>query len=326
MPSAEAIIEAKKGEIGMRVVIGADGGGTKTALRAYVPDNGRLRPVGEPVLGLGINYNFIGTDEAVSRFLQGVRAALPPDGELLAVGLGDPACDDQVENEQSRRFREAVEAALGVPLTVRSDVYMALWGLTEGAPGCIVVSGTGSMGIGLDVDGRVYAVGGWGRVTGDEGSGYWIAREGLTAALRAADGLEPPTALLDAALAWAGVREPRELIGYLYPADGEREIAPFASAVAACAASDAAAQGILRKAGMILAGYALRLLDLTGGREAGIGGSVLTKNETVRGAFCRVLDERRPGLRVRVPDRSPEEAAAVCAWNRYQTESKQREE
>lgn len=303
----------------MRVVIGADGGGTKTALRAYVPENGRLRPAGEPVIGAGINYNFIGTDEAVSRFLQGVRAALPPDGELLAVGLGDPACDDQVENEQSHRFREAVEAALGVPLTVRSDVYMALWGLTEGKPGCMVVSGTGSMGIGLDADGGVHAVGGWGRVTGDEGSGYWIAREGLTAALRAADGLEAAPAMLDAALAWAGVKEPRELIGFLYPADGEREIAPFASAVAACAAKDPQARAILERAGTILAGYALRLLDLTGGTEAGIGGSVLTKNETVRSAFCRALDEYRPGLRVRVPDRAPEEAAAICAWNRYGT-------
>ncbi len=39
----------------MRVVIGADGGGTKTALRAYTPENGRLRPAADAVLGGGSN-------------------------------------------------------------------------------------------------------------------------------------------------------------------------------------------------------------------------------------------------------------------------------
>ena len=118
-------------------------------------------------------------------------------------------------------------AALQVPVLTRSDVYMSLYGLTAGHPGVMVVSGTGSMGIGQDAAGQIHAVGGWGRITGDEGSGYWIAREGLRAAMRAADGLEPPTALLDAALEWAGVREPRALIGYLYALGDNIHIKPF---------------------------------------------------------------------------------------------------
>ena len=298
----------------MRYVIGADGGGTKTALRAYVPDGAGLRPVSDRIVCEGINYNFGSVETAAARLVEGVRRACVPGGTLIAVGLGDPACDDQVENEQSTRFRQAVEASLQVPVLTRSDVYMSLYGLTAGDPGVMVVSGTGSMGIGQDAAGQIHAVGGWGRITGDEGSGYWIARESLRAAMRAADGLEPPTALLDAALEWAGVREPRALIGYLYPPDGEREIAAFAARAAACAQTDGRALGILREAGTILAGYARRLLTLCGGNTVGIYGSVLVRNAPVRVAFEETLRAAFPDADVRVPDKTPEEAAAAYAW------------
>ena len=71
----------------MRYVIGADGGGTKTALRAYVPDGAGLRPVSDRIVCEGINYNFGSVETAAARLVEGVRRACVPGGTLIAVGL-----------------------------------------------------------------------------------------------------------------------------------------------------------------------------------------------------------------------------------------------
>src|SRR5215217_1934342 len=49
--------------------------------------------------------------------------------------------------------------------------------------------------VGRDAAGRNARAGGHGYLLGDEGSGYWIGREAVRAALRAADGTGPPTVL-----------------------------------------------------------------------------------------------------------------------------------
>lgn len=65
---------------------------------------------------------------------------------------------------------------------VVDDVYMALYGLTKGEEGILLISGTGSMGVAIDKDTNLHTVGGWGRPTNDNGSGYYIAVEGIKAA------------------------------------------------------------------------------------------------------------------------------------------------
>jgi glucosamine kinase len=73
--------------------------------------------------------------------------------------------------------REMVESALareGVArnVCVRSDGETALHGALGGEAGLLLVAGTGSIAYGRSEDGRVERCGGWGMVTGDEGSGY----------------------------------------------------------------------------------------------------------------------------------------------------------
>jgi hypothetical protein len=49
-------------------------------------------------------------------------------------------------------------------------------------------------------DGREAGAGGWGATLGDEGSGYWISLQAMTAVLQAHDGRIQDTALSDAVL------------------------------------------------------------------------------------------------------------------------------
>ena len=59
----------------------------------------------------------------------------------------------------------------------------------------VLIAGTGSIAYGVNEHGFAARSGGWGYVIGDEGSGYWIGRQALTAVVREADGRGPRTRL-----------------------------------------------------------------------------------------------------------------------------------
>jgi N-acetylglucosamine kinase-like BadF-type ATPase len=93
-----------------------------------------------------------------------------------------------------------------------SDAVPVLWaGTTEGW-GVALISGTGSFAFGQSRDGRQARSGGWGRLLGDEGSGYAIALAGLRAATREADSRGPSTRLLPAILHRLRLDRPEQLI------------------------------------------------------------------------------------------------------------------
>ena len=72
-----------------------------------------------------------------------------------------------------------------------SDGYAALIGATGGAPGALVVAGTGVAGHRLYADGRSIQRDAWGWVAGDRGSGAWLGRAALRHCLEAIDGVKP---------------------------------------------------------------------------------------------------------------------------------------
>lgn len=301
------------------VFVGIDGGGTKTSLCAFVRDaEGKLKLTASSV-SEGINYNTVGVPCAVSRVLAGMEALGLPPGALAAVGIGDPSCDVEAVSRSGQAFLSALTEALGVPVILKSDAYMTLYALTGGVcPGVLTISGTGAIAIGEDASHRISVAGGWGQLTGDEGSGHYVGLSGIKAALRAFDGIAPATALLPALCRVCGVSDPRALIHVFYDPDRPFAASDFATVVAACAEEgDAVSLEILRRAAAFLADYTAALLDRTQAALVGAYGSVLTRNGIVRAEFERILKERYPGVTVREPSLSPEEAAARLAADTY---------
>ena len=296
-----------------RYFVGVDGGGTKTALVAATADG---RVISSAVCG-PLNYNFIGHDAALENLVEGISLLDLPKGSIAAVGIGDPSIDDESESPMAQEFATRAATLLEAPVYVRSDAYMTLFALTGGKnAGVLIISGTGSMTIGEDDAGEISVVGGWGRLTGDEGSGYYIGREGICAALRAADGVAPKTALTDAALAHFGVCAPRDLISVFYGED-EPDVAAFSRCVAECAAQgDKVSKDILIDAAAHLSRYASVLLEKCNADLLGVWGSVLCKNNTVRQAFEAGVRERFPSVTICEPDKSAELAAALYAVKR----------
>ena len=294
-----------------RYFVGVDGGGTKTALVACTFDG---QEVASALCG-PLNYNFIGIDAALENLCEGVKALGLPKGSIAAIGIGDPSIDDQSESPMAKKFAKRAGKLLHAPVYVRSDAYMTLFALTGGKkPGVLIISGTGSMAIGESREGEILVSGGWGRITGDEGSGYYIGREGICAALRAADAVAPQTTLTTAALAYFGVCNPRQLIPVFYDGEEEPDIAGFSRCVAKCAADgDKIAMGILLDAADRLVRYASALVYYCHPDVVGVWGSVLCKNDIVRKAFEDGIKEKFPHIQICEPAIRAELAAALYA-------------
>ena len=69
-----------------------------------------------------------------------------------------------------------------------SELILAAAGLDAGIA---VIAGTGSVAWGRRDDGTTARAGGWGYLLGDEGSGYWVAREAVRHALGGVDHCKP---------------------------------------------------------------------------------------------------------------------------------------
>ncbi len=73
------------------------------------------------------------------------------------------------------------------------DAWIAHYGAFSGGPGVLITAGTGSIAFGRNELGEEARTGGWGWLLGDEGSGWWVGREAVRAALAEWEGSGPPT-------------------------------------------------------------------------------------------------------------------------------------
>ena len=115
---------------------------------------------------------------------------------------------------------------------VTHDALIALSGATAGEPGLITIAGTGSIAFGRNAGGKTARAGGWGYIFGDEGGGFYIARQALRAALRFEEGWSAPTSLRSLLLAATGASDANELLHRFYTPEFSRpRIAGFAKLV-----------------------------------------------------------------------------------------------
>lgn len=128
---------------------------------------------------------------------------------------------------------------------IESDAFVALKGALGEDDGITAALGTGSV-FGVQRGGAVRMIGGWGFRLGDQGSGAWMGRALLDAALLAHDGLRDMAPILRAVLAEHGGPTGIVALGQAAsPADFAR-LAP--RVIEAAAAGDPAAAAILEAA------------------------------------------------------------------------------
>lgn len=306
LPSALARRDADGPRDGL--VVGVDGGATKTFavgldLATGAVTIGRAGPANPDAIGLAT---------AVDALAEGVAEACGGREDVRAVVIAGAGTDS---------------ATLGAATTERmpgsvfvNDVVAAWAAVANGDPAIAMIAGTGSNCLGVDARHRAIRSGGWGHVFGDEGSGWWLGREAVTAALHALDGRGPATALSGALCDALGAPDPGAAAIALY-AQGtpKHDVARLAILVAECAAAgDAVATRLLRTAGEQLGGHVVAVADGLGlSAEAalpvGLTGSTWKAGGALRESFDAAVAERLPRAELRRSDDPPVLGALALA-------------
>ncbi len=194
-------------------VVGVDGGGSKT--EAVIMD-AKHRVIGEGRAGPSnpLRVGITGAAAAVREAIDNACAAAKlRRGDLVAAQIGLAGAR---RRELRERMRETL-APIGVgEIEVVTDADIALYGATDGAPGLVVIAGTGSICCGINARHKRFCAGGWGPIAGDEGGGAWLARRALRAIAYASDGRGPETALTELACAYFHVTSADDLTTAIY--------------------------------------------------------------------------------------------------------------
>ncbi len=243
--------------------LAVDGGGSTTRLALHDAAGQQVGltqagPTSLTIKGAAAWDTIVAGLETLCAGLDGGLAAVLP---RLSIGLG-------LAGANSATLRHAFLAAAPAVAAVRlaTDAYIAALGAHDGAPGAIVIVGTGSAGYRLFADGTTRLVGGWGFPVDDAGSGAWLGHRAIGEALHVVDGRwtgAPGGAPVHrAVLAHCGTSR-AAVLDWLHQAPSSRyaELAPIVLRHAA--AGDAVAHELARATGAAVERIA-RALDAAG--------------------------------------------------------------
>ncbi|ADG78659.1 ATPase BadF/BadG/BcrA/BcrD type OS=Tsukamurella paurometabola (strain ATCC 8368 / DSM / CCUG 35730 / CIP 100753 / JCM 10117 / KCTC 9821 / NBRC 16120 / NCIMB 702349 / NCTC 13040) OX=521096 GN=Tpau_2047 PE=4 SV=1 [Tsukamurella paurometabola] len=235
-------------------VIGLDIGGSKThAVRA---ENGVV--VAEALAG-SANISSVGPVEA-GRQLDIALTRLGV-GDVAAVCAGAAGVETPAGAAALTRLLADRVPSARVRVVHDSQLILAAAGVRDGIA---VISGTGAVAWGRAGE-RHARAGGWGYLLGDEGSGYWVAKEAVRRTLDRIDREEPADHLGQQLAADCGLQDPDELLDHFYAQTERRYWAGRARVVFELAQSgDVASTEIIDHAALALTDIAMSVAERIG--------------------------------------------------------------
>jgi glucosamine kinase len=282
------------------IYLGIDGGGSKTS--CLIGDE-------TSVLGAGTggpsNVVRVGETQARESLTTAIRQACrvanvePSQISSVCVGLAG-AARPEISELVTGIVSEVVSGKIKpAEIKVVGDMVIALEAAFGSGPGVIVIAGTGSIAYGRNAEGQTARAGGWGFAISDEGSGHWIGRTAVAAAIGARD--EDPgqnIPLIEILLkSWR-----LETIEQLVPAANATPAPDFAalfpSVLSLADSGDRIARDVLTQAGShlaTLAGTCLRrLFPSSEAVPVAMSGGVFASSALVRQVFYNTLGSTHP--------------------------------
>ncbi|MFC1726304.1 BadF/BadG/BcrA/BcrD ATPase family protein [candidate division KSB1 bacterium] len=196
----------------MKYIISIDCGGNKTEiiavnLQGKIIDRKRFP---------GISYSYHTNEyfikkiqDFIERFINGFNSEVT-DIEYLILGSSGVYREEEINyisTELSKNYRN---------VNVFSDVEMGFYAAFPLGCGILLSVGTGSICFGIDKKGRKYRAGGLGYLLGDEGSGFYIGKMGIKAALESFDRGEKGSILHKELLDFFNVNSFEEVVPLIY--------------------------------------------------------------------------------------------------------------
>jgi glucosamine kinase len=282
----------------MNMVLGIDGGGTRTRASIVAGEQVLAHAEGGSIKRLRVgaevaetNLRALLKEVYAQAGVTGLRAASA--GVASANMPGVTEWIDVVFNDFHIERSEVV-----------GDEVIALDAAFKGGPGILQIAGTGSNTIGRAADGSRECAGGWSSRLGDEGSGYWIGVNSVRRALRAHDREQPTQVLQVVGEIW-GTPSIEDLVNLGDSTPGP-DFAALAPAIYKLAeAGDPVAVDVLKQAAADLVDFVL-LVRAKLRRKHGIAGEVpvawtggvVEKMTLVREAFFAGLHAAAPEMPV----------------------------
>ncbi len=293
-------------------VIGMDGGGTKTKVCVMNLQGQEV----DTLFGGSMNINSLG-QEGVLKNMAVMFDELKSRGAdwnlLKGICIGAAGVSNPLTRETLMASVKA--AGIRVQPIIFGDHQAALYGAHGQGKGMILIAGTGSICYGMDGEGSEARTGGWGHLIDDEGSGYALGRDVLSAVVQAEDGRIPPTCMRKAVYKQLEIETVQELIKYVYaPTTGKKEIAALApNVMVGLEAGEAAAFAIMDKAAEKLTAMVVPVaekLRMEDG-ELAFCGSVITKNDVLIEKLKNKIGEKFPDLKCIQPRQDAAYGAAL---------------
>jgi N-acetylglucosamine kinase len=223
----------------MNYVLGIDGGGSKTVC-VLMDDNRQVLGRGEAGPS---NYQTLGIAATIKSIESAIKEAIEVKNnvKVSAICLGLAGAGRAADIEIIKNLIQELPITRELQpanIIICNDALIALVGGIGHDVGIVVAAGTGSIVFGQNHQGKTKRVGGWGYILGDEGSAYKIAVAGMQAALKAYDGREISTSLVEDFKQHLSLANIEDLIELIYRRGwGVKEIAALAPIVDFAAAS-----------------------------------------------------------------------------------------
>jgi N-acetylglucosamine kinase-like BadF-type ATPase len=311
-------------------VIGIEGSGIKTTAVLCAMDGNIL----SEAQGGPSNFHIVGMEKTVATLLDLIQTCCHSVGcsvsQIGAVVAG-LAGAGRIQKQQYILDRlQEVARTKNIALEhvgIESNARIALEGAFSGKPGIVVIAGTGSIVFGKNERERIYRAGGWGRLIGDEGSGYAIGREALHAAAKVLDGYDEKTKLVKLFDEKFGFRSQDTILDAIY-----RENYDFVSVVPVVmeAASDGdpvAKKILIRACSDLIEAIKIVVMKMNKGKKSvpkrslAFIGELLVKDNFYSRKIRSVIKREVPLVSIRSAESSPVVGAALMAirlFNEYQ--------
>ena len=280
----------------MAIFLGIDGGGSKTS--CLIGDETSI--LGAGTAG-GSNPVRVGEAQAREALATAIRQACavanvnPSQIQGTCVGLAGAA-----RPEISEPVRQCIAEFVPSEIDVVGDMVIALEAAFGSEPGVIVIAGTGSIAYGRNSKGQTARAGGWGFAISDEGSGHWIGRAAVAAAVRALDDDAEATnqSLLESLMKFWQVKTREQLVVAANATPPPDFAALFPAVLASADRGDRIALDVLAQAGAELASVARRVITRlfanAGTLSVAMSGGVFGSSPLVRQVFYNSLRSEHP--------------------------------
>lgn len=300
-----------------RYVIGVDGGGTKTEF-VLLDYSGNV--IGR-AKGDSTNYQAVGGEKLKEELLKGFNSLISSTNvasnkiEHIFLGLAGAGR----ESDRKEIVGLFNDGEFNKKIAVDSDAMVALAGAFGTGPGIIIIAGTGAICFGKNREGKIVRSGGWGYLLGDEGSGYFIGREAIIAALKDLDGRGEKTKLKSSLEKHFNLSVMDQIIPQIYQNRIDRvAIADLAPIVFEHAGQgDAVAEEIIRRTGkelgILAKAVALRLNFESDEIKVALIGSIFKQKEILINEISKELYEVSWNLEISEPMFAPQYGAALLA-------------